>query len=161
MNSTSYLRGSVPSRMLDLLFVCPERRGTRIRRVVEVEASIELEYYLRRKLPANHSPFKDVSTIWSDGVRVFLVDGVGMMMKGPFDYEGLPDAHIAFWDKVLVGREAMARSMAAKIAEGAGSKGVFTAMPKESRATLAFAKRIGFDIIRETDQVFVLTLLFT
>lgn len=129
--------------------------------MVEVEPTLELEDYLRRRLPAHQTPIKDPTLIWSEGVRTFLVDSVGMMMKGPFAFDGLPDVHVGFWDKVLVGREAMARSLAARIASEAGVPGVFTAMPRGSRATLAFAKRVGFKQVQENNQIVVLTLLFT
>jgi hypothetical protein len=144
-----------------MLFTCEERRGTRIRRVEEVRPSIELEEYLRHRLPRDRSPIKNLEMIWSVGVRIFLVDDIGVMLKGPLEYIGLPDVHIAFWDKILNGREAMCRSMAQKIAEESHARGVFTAISKTGRATIAFARRVGFRISHTGETSLVLTMLFT
>jgi len=147
--------------VIDQVFVCPERRGTRTRRVTEVKPSFEIEDYLAKRVPLGFSPMKNLSMIWSHGVRVFLVDDVGVMFKGPLEYEGLPDVHVVFWDRVLVGREAMCRHVAQQVAAVAATRGVCTAMPVEARAVLAFAKRIGFQEVYRGNSIVMLTLLFT
>lgn len=147
--------------MFGSLFVCDERRGTKIRRVEEVEPSDTLERYLRYRLPDGKSPLKTLDLIWSKSVRIFLVDNVGMMMKGPFDWNGLPDVHVVFWDRILNGREIMCRSMARRIADDAGAKGVFTATPKDALTVIAFAKRIGFSQVSAGNGVIVMVMLFT
>lgn len=148
--------------MIDRLFVCDERRGTVIRRVLEVEASPTIEQYLRSKLPEpSKSPIKDVAHIYSFGARLFLVDDVGMMMKGTLEHKGLYDVHIGFWDLVLRGREDMCREIAFAVAEDAGTNGVWTAIPLSARATLAFAKRVGFVEESQYETVSLLTMLVT
>lgn len=134
-----------------------------MRRVLEVEPSIVIEKYLRGRLldDSSKSPIKDLSHIYSQGARTFLVDDVGVMLKGVIDYKGLCDVHIGFWDRILNGRESMCREMAIEVAESAGVPGVWTAIPISSRATLAFAKRIGFVEHRHSDSVSILTLLIT
>lgn len=107
---------------------------------------------------------KDIAHIYSPGARLFLVDDVGLMLKGCFQSGGLYDVHIGFWDLVLRGRELMCRAMARRVAEDAGARGVWTAIPIEARATLAFAKRVGFIEQSQSSQsgsVSVLTLLVT
>lgn len=148
--------------MLDEFFLCCERHGPKWRHVIEVEPSLAVEQYLRSKLPdTSKSPIKDVTHIYSYGSRLFLVDDVGMMLKGTTDYEGMPDVHVGFWDLALRGREDMCRKMALKIAEEGDTRGVWTAIPLESRATLAFAKRAGFVEQSRHHSIAVLTLLIT
>lgn len=142
-------------------FVCEERRGTRVRLVIEVFPSLSLEQYLFDRIPQRASPLKDIELIWSDTVRLFLVDDVGVLMKGPLEFQGMPDVHVVFWDKVLVGRESMCRSVAQRVAEDCGAKGVFTATPLDARTVIAFAKRMGFQQVSEANGVVVLSMLFT
>lgn len=100
--------------------------------------------------------------MYKDGVRIFLVDRVGILIQGPTRWEGLPDVHIIFWDKVLRGREEMCARMARLGAREAGVPGVWTAIPQSARATLAFARRVGFELSHVTeDQVAVMFMLFT
>lgn len=149
--------------MFERMFACHERRGSVMRRVVEVEPSALVEKYLSDRLPqkANQSPIKDLSHIYSRGARTFLVDDVGVMLKGIVNYSGMCDVHIGFWDCILNGRESMCRDMAAEVAEAAGLPGVWTAIPLSARATLAFAKRVGFVEQGQSDSVSILTLLIT
>lgn len=144
--------------MIERLFACPERRGVAIRRVVEVQPTFILEEHLRRLMPPDAQPMKDPGMIFNPRVRTLLVDSVGAIFKGPLDFEGMPDVHVVFWDKILVGRETMCRSIAQEFIEDASSRGVFTAIPKQSRATLAFAKRVGFKTVRESESLELLTL---
>ena len=144
--------------MIEGLYVCDERRGTRLRRVKEVEPSQPVEEWLRKMMPKDALPMKDPGMIFNPKVRTLLVDSVGAIVQGPLDYEGMPDVHVVFWDLVLVGREAMCRSIAKRFIEDAGSYGVFTAIPRTSRATLAFAKRVGFKSVHESDHIELLTL---
>lgn len=140
-------------------FLCYERYGPVLRGVTEVSPSPMVEAYLRSKLLPYATPIKDLSHIYSKGARIFLVDDVGMMMKGTIDYNGMPDVHVGFWDKILRGRESMAREVALMVAEDAGSRGVWTAIPAEARATLAFAKRVGFETNKEINQLVLLSLI--
>lgn len=138
---------------------CPERRGLVGRTVTEVEPTLKLEEYLVANF-GHVVPFGKLERIYDARSRVFLVDDVGAMFKGPLEFDGLPEVHIAFWDRVLVGREEMCYDVARIVAEDDGALGVWTAIPKDSRATLAFAKRVGFEVVREATTSFALVCLF-
>lgn len=146
---------------LEMRFICEERRGTVIRQVKEVPGCEAVEWYLKHHMPAQNSPLKEVDMIYDPLARTFLVDRVGAMFKGVLDYEGLPDVHVVFWDKILWGREQLCRAVARRVASEDGAPGVCTAMPLTSRITLAFAKRIGFKVVYEGSSIVMLTLLFT
>jgi len=140
-------------------FVCKERRGTFHREVREVSPSKFLEAYLSMNLGEAISPIKDLKRIYSPNVRVMLVDDIGVLMQGPLtDVRGWPDVHVAFWDRVLVGREEMCYTLAEIVAQDARVGGVWTAIPKEARATIAFAKRVGFKVTQETESLLALSL---
>lgn len=142
--------------------ICVERRGIAVRRVKEVEPSPLIESYLRLRLPpAPDSPMKDPSLIYARGSRTFLVDDVGMLHKGVLELDGYQDVHIAFWDRILVGRERLCRSMAELVASEAGRAGVWTAIPDDARATVAFAKRVGFVEYSKAETIVVLVCLVT
>ena len=144
---------------LDLVFLCEGRRGTKVRHVREVKASLLLEKYLQSKLLVpEESPMKSLSHIYSSGTRLFLVDDVGLIVKGVIKYEHMPDVHVAFWDKIMVGREYMCHSMAQLLAKDAEARGVWTAIPSSSRATLAFAKRVGFEEVHRSGHLVMLAL---
>lgn len=131
-----------------------------IRKVTEVQPSMELEAYLRSELPPDdNTPIKDIGMIWHEDVRIWLVDSVGLLLKGFLEHEGLIDVHVAFWDKRLRGREAMCRAMAQNAARESGYHGVWTAIPMKARATIAFAKRIGFRQERVTNGIVIFTLV--
>jgi hypothetical protein len=132
-----------------------------LREVREVHPSRYLEAHLSSRLATIPTPFRDLSLIYSPDVRIFLVDDVGLLAKGPLWFNQMPDVHVGFWDRILAGREAMCRELAQIVAQDAGAQGVWTAIPKEARATLAFAKRTGFRAFLETPQAVALSLLFT
>lgn len=145
--------------MIDGLINCPERRGARIRRVMEVLPSDPIEEYLVERIPPEASPMKDPIWLYKDGVRVLLVDSVGVIIQGPFRYNGMPDVHVCFWDKILVGREKLCISIARRLADEAQAQGVFTAIPEESRVILAFARRLGFKEFGRTNDAINLSLI--
>jgi hypothetical protein len=149
--------------LLQLEFVCRERYGTHLRHVREVEATLEIEEYLRERLPPNPSetPMKSLEHIYSKGSRLFLVDDVGMMLAGVLELDEMRDVHICFWDRVLWGREFLCRSMAERVAREGELRGVWTAVPWTSRATLAFARRVGFAMHKQLPEAALLTMLIT
>lgn len=142
------------------MFGCNERRGDKLRRVQEVIPSEPLIGYLRRELEDTPAALEGIERLLIPGARVFLVDTVGAIFVGTQYINGMPDMHVAFWDKVLNGREHMCRNMAKMIAYDARSAGVWTAIPRESRATLAFAQRVGFKDFGGMGPVAALVLLF-
>lgn len=140
-------------------FICHEKHGTVLRTVLEIEPSFVTEAYLSEKLSGVPGPMKDLNHIYSYGARLFLVDDVGMLFKGTIEFEGMPDVHIGFWDRVLRGREEMCRSMVEWFIQEEHVPGLWTAMPPSARATLAFAKRVGFTEYAASDSAVVLTLV--
>jgi len=147
--------------MPDRVFACQERDGLYIRHVNEVEPSDALRKYLEERLPPAASPIKNLDHIYSKGMRIFLVDDVGVLIKGVIEYDDMVDVHVGFWDKRLRGREAMCRTVAVQLAREESYRGVWTALPHEARATIAFAKRVGFLEIRKTRSVVVMAMLVT
>ena len=145
--------------MFQACYRCPERRGLVGRTVREIEPTEQLEAYLQDRF-AGVVSFGKLTRIYDKASRVFLVDDVGVLFKGPLEIDGLPDVHIAFWDRILVGREEMCYDVARIVAEDASAPGVWTAMPKTAKATLAFAKRVGFTVVNETSTLYVLVCLF-
>lgn len=146
--------------IIRLAFTCKERRGTFERNVFEVEPSKPLREYLRLKLAPIPSPVKDLSKLTEPGVRTILVDNVGVIIQGTTLLYGVPDVHIGFWDRILVGREQMCYHVGLMLARDAGVDALWTAIPMEARATLAFARRVGFKIIQEVSGAYVLMILF-
>lgn len=145
--------------MIDGMIGCPERRGIRIRRVMEVLPSKAIEEFLVHMIPPAVTPIKDPKRLYEPGVRVLLVDSVGVIIQGPFRVRGMPDVHVCFWDKILFGREKLCRSIAQRLADQADAPGVFTAIPESSRAILAFAKRVGFDVVDTCEGIVNLVLI--
>lgn len=145
--------------MYEALFFCEERRGARVRRVYEVPTTFELQDYLRARIDPAWSPVKDLDLLWSKGVRTFLVDNVGAFFVGPYRRDGMPDGHMVFWDRVLRGREQMARAMARYAASDCGSPGIWTAIPNEAKVVLAFAKRVGFKVEAVGENLTLMTLI--
>jgi hypothetical protein len=79
--------------------------------------------------------------------RLYQVDDVGLMGVGPTLYRGMPDVHITFWDKRLRGREGLCRAVAYMVMGELEVPGLYTPIPATARATLAFAKRVGFRVV--------------
>lgn len=141
-------------------FKCPERRGLIRREVREVEPSKYLEAYLADHLADIPTPVKDLRRLYQPDTRIILVDEVGVLIKGNLLYNGMPDVHVGFWDRVLAGREEMCYTVAEAMADDAGSPGVWTAIPESARATLAFARRVGFQPFRQANGAVALDCLF-
>lgn len=142
------------SEPFEIAVACQEKHGLRLRRVSEVAGTRAVHSYLT----AQAFGLEDQA---SKCRRIFLVDDVGVIFQGPLSWRGNPDVHVMFWDKVLRGREDLARVMAIEIATQAGARGVFTAIPKSGRATIAFAQRVGFKILYDDGQAVMMEKLIT
>lgn len=140
--------------MFELAVLCVEKHGTHSRIVTEVGHSRAVHSYVVSFAPELKGQVEKFR-------RIFLVDDVGVLAQGPLMMHGFPDVHIHFWDKILRGRESMCLLMLEVVATDAGARGVFTAIPKASRVTLAFAKRLGFEQVLEDDRAVVLERLIT
>lgn len=86
----------------------------------------------------------------------FEVDDVGMLGIADMQYGQSASVHITFWDKRLRGREELCQKLADWITAIANLQFVWTVVPISSRAVLAFAKRIGFVVVREQNGVALL-----
>lgn len=80
---------------------------------------------------------------------IWRVDDVGILAVLPVGPHAA-HVHITFWDKRLRGREELCRRFGLHVMETYGFDTIWTGMPASARATLAFAKRVGF---REQMQV--------
>lgn len=93
------------------------------------------------------------STLCADTLRLLIscsdhfwrVDDVGVIYAAPLGRTGA-HVHITFWDKRLRGREQLCRELAARVVSACGYDTLWTAIPRASKAVLAFAKRIGFRV---------------
>lgn len=72
------------------------------------------------------------------------VDDVGLLAVGPIRLDQMADVHVTFWDKRFRGRETLTRRVAEWAIKTHGLVAVFTSLPATARATIAFAKRVGF-----------------
>jgi hypothetical protein len=135
--------------MTEMLFSCPEPGGVRIRRVRPMRQDPdELATVLRkvqevRNLFGEMDCFKAIDNL-SDPTKVYLlVDSVGILCVAPDGFGGA-HVHITFWDRRLRGREGLCRGVAREIMSAMNLAHLWTAIPRASRAVLAFAKRVGF-----------------
>ena len=141
-----------------MLFKCQERRGLFLREVIETHWSRKLQSYLEYRLAGLPEIVQNLTLVQHPDSRIFLVDDVGFLLKGPLWYLDMPDVHCVFWDRVLRGRESMCRDMCKLVSDKGG---VWTASPVGSRIALEFARRIGFRATEFRQEVVVLTMLFT
>ena len=87
------------------------------------------------------------------GRYIWRVDDVGIIAVLPVGPHAA-HVHITFWDKRLRGREGLCRSFARYILASLGLDTLWTGLPGSARATLAFAKRVGFvEQLRVGDRV--------
>jgi hypothetical protein len=86
---------------------------------------------------------KTLEQLYDPAYHFWLVDDVGIICIAPVA-SGKGHAHITFWDGRLRGREGLAREFAKAAMAEHGLHTLITAIPLDSRATLAFAKRVGF-----------------
>lgn len=84
-------------------------------------------------------------------VIYYLVDDVGMVAIYPDSIHASAHAHITFWDKRLRGRETLCREIAREVMKTWRLEFIWTVIPFDARATLAFAKRMGFWVFKEFD----------
>lgn len=133
---------------------CPERRGTRERTVRRVDLAVHDVLFIQNKLrglPSMFSlvPMTDAKPIWraiDAGWDFLAVDDVGLLGIGRTYHNALIDVHISFWDQVLRGREQLCRQAAEYARQLREAEGVYTAIPVSAKATIAFAKRVGFEV---------------
>lgn len=103
-----------------------------------------------------YDKLKDVSNIFvrgystailehllSHAANYWLIGEVGMVSVWPFA-TSQAHIHVTFWDKRLRGREQLARDFAGHIMKQQGIAVLWTAVPFERPATIAWAKRVGF-----------------
>ena len=83
----------------------------------------------------------------------WLVDDVGLIIAVR-DKPHRAQVHIVFWDRRLRGREVLCRGVADYAIHRWHLAYICTTIPETSRATLEFAKRVGFEeVLRENGEV--------
>lgn len=144
-----------------LLFEVPcfEKKGLVLRKVSLIkpdQSDIAYLFEKLRGLPSMFSPIElmdhqPLRHLFDPGIAYLLVDNVGLMSAGSSmiwsDGLILADVHIVFWDRVLRGREELARRSAKWAKNYRMADGVWTVIPASSKTVLAFAKRVGFEVI--------------
>ena len=133
---------------------CEERDGvvTRTARLLTPAMDDVIAVYNNlRGLPSMFSatPMRTLRPIvdaMDAGWEILLVDNVGLLAFGTTIIEGHIDVHVTFWDRILRGREQLAREAIDWAMTSSGALGVYTGIPSSSKATIAFAKRVGFQV---------------
>jgi hypothetical protein len=142
-----------------LRVTCDEPGGPVVRTVLSVPCtdSAAWKIYERIKgLPnfvsADSQQLTPESMLWLflPQVQYYLVDDVGVIVLR-VQSAAHGDVHVTFWDKRLRGREKLASSTADAIIKEKRLEYLETYIPKDSRAILAFAKRVGFEQLTPED----------
>lgn len=109
---------------------------------------------LMQLVPNFLSEIENPYQIFLDPANTFFqIDDVGVVAIMPLA-EHL-HCHITFWDGRLRGREGLCKKLAMFIT-GLTKKELITAVPKDRRVLLAFAKRAGFtDTFHNEESVFL------
>lgn len=132
---------------------CHERDGTVLRTATMVKANLAKldKIYLKVKDLPNFITaepgaikYRDLFSLLEPNVALLEVDDVGVIVVRYHPKEECADVHITFWDRRLRGRESLCRAVADYLMDFLKVRGLFTAIPGDSRATLAFARRVGF-----------------
>ena len=145
---------SIRSNEIVFEVLCKEKSGDILRRARPLSRGVdECVHVLRRLrgLPSMFSavPMTTFRPIWDaldSGWEVLVVDDVGLMAVGSTPISGHIDVHITFWDRVLRGREDLARAGILWAMLKSGETGAYTAVPSSAKTTIAFAKRVGFEV---------------
>lgn len=133
--------------------VCLEPKGLILRSVFAVAATSDLEDFLWEKLRGIPSMFsatpltskEPLQHLYNENAMWMLVDTVGLVgidMRTVL----MPNIHVVFWDKRLRGREPIGRAICDWVLEFFSAPVITTQMPASSKATLAWTKRVGFEI---------------
>lgn len=140
-------------------FLCREDSQEIYREVRQLDTNDHIlvtEVYLRqlqlfkdlgRPLP----PWQTLGLLYEPNRIYWVVDDVGLIFA-IFDTDHSANVHITFWDRRLRGREGLCRALAQLVLDRPGMCYLHTAIPKTSRATLAFAKRVGFEQVMEDEE---------
>jgi len=138
---------------------CEERTGRILRTVLEMEKDEALIWWIFDRIRGipnfiTHDPSKFTfeSMLWCflPTIKLYLIDDVGTALLQKHS-KTVADIHITFWDKVLRGREQLCIAALRQITGEEHLSSLSTSIPLTSRATLAFAKRLGFKSISQPD----------
>lgn len=99
---------------------------------------------LHRELQKPEPPLATVERFRDENRVSWRVDDVGLIFA-VFDRPSRASVHIVFWDRRLRGREVLCRGLADYIIHKWELDYLCTTIPRTSRPTLAFARRIGFE----------------
>lgn len=135
--------------MIEMLLSCSEPDGIKLRKVHELQRTheeIARVIKLSEGVPnlfSGQTCFQSIDNLYDPSKVYFLVDDVGIIAAVP-DGLGAAHVHITFWDRRLRGREGLCREVAKWLLQNLHLMVLWTVIPKKSKTTLAFAKRLGF-----------------
>lgn len=150
---------SVVSRQPIFRSLCDEKKGRVIRSVMVYSQTDDPGYcylmFVAHRLKWIPSMFSAVPTdqmqaifdVLDKGWYLLPVDDVGVLGVGTTMIDNHVDVHVTFWDRVLRGRERLCRQACEWAIEQRQAEGAYTAIPASSHATIAFAKRVGFEVV--------------
>lgn len=110
----------------------------------------KLKYVPNMFSPTGESRVTTLNDFYDPRYAFWLVDDIGLFCLVPAS-DNRAHVHITFWDRRLRGREELGRRFVQTAMVQYNLRGIFTAVPKTSRATLAYAKRAGFRTTHVTD----------
>ncbi len=148
---------------------CDERRGAVVRRVQEAIKTDLLYDWLwehiqgipnfLRNDPADLEKGEMVWWLEQHTTHIYLVDTVGAVIVLVQDPAVTAHVHITFWDKILVGREELCRELSRRVLREKNLSYLHTSIPIGARATMAFARRVGFKPVMLVGNIQTLVLI--
>lgn len=128
---------------------CPEKGGVVRRTVVDMPRDLRLWLEVTKLMEQvpnflSKSYRKNTEIFMDSRNRFFLIDDVGVAAVLLEKSLPLAHVHITFWDRRLRGREELCKRLCDYVMFYMELDQLHTAIPQDSTAVLAFAKRIGF-----------------
>lgn len=141
--------------------LCKEKNGAVWRTVWMPKVTIPwaTEMVEKTSKVSNFLPKDNPFTVLLDNKnKFFQVDNVGLIAVLHMEGYQLLHVHVTFWDGRLRGREGLCRALSIFV-ENMTEKFLFTQIPAEYRALIAFAKRVGY--VAQHDVGSSRTMVFT
>lgn len=133
-----------------MMIATQEPEGSFVRNVSPLRAQDVEHVWKKLRAVTNFAGGRGKDTLTDPSLEILRVDDVGVVVLDDKQSE-YGRVHITFWDKRLRGREYLCKRIAQVWIDKYRYDYVYTSIPSESRAVIAFAKRVGFDTIAEED----------
>lgn len=143
------------------MVTCDEKEGVKVREVKPLDRSPThlLEVYAKLRGVRSCFSGSEGEFLTNPEIVIVEVDNVGIVaMDGLDRVENGGRVHVTFWDGRLRGREHLCRRIAEMWMDEYKLYYLYTDIPKEYRAVIAFCKRVGFLPFNE-DEKFVSLVL--